>query len=63
LIIEGHSRITIYGINQSKFANTYGFVGNCSEKEMRYYDSRMVSNENNLQSERKWYYERRKKFS
>lgn len=53
LIIEGHSRMTVYGLNPNKFANTYGFVGFCSEKEMRYYDSRMVSSENNLQIKRK----------
>ena len=42
LIIEGHSRMTIYGLNPSKFINTYGFVGVCSKKEMQYYDQRMI---------------------
>lgn len=44
LIIEGHSRMTIYGLNPSSFANTYGFVGYCSKEEMVRYDSRMISN-------------------
>ncbi len=48
LIIEGHSRMTIYGLNPNKFANTYGFVGYCSEKEMQYYDSRMVLPQNKI---------------
>lgn len=42
LIIEGHSRMTIYGLNPNKFIKTNGFVGICSEKEMQYYDPRMV---------------------
>jgi hypothetical protein len=53
LIIEGHSRMTIYGLNPNKFANTYGFVGYCSEKEMQYYDSRMISDKNKLQAKSK----------
>lgn len=50
LIIEGHSRMTIYGLNPNKFVNTYGFVGHCSEKEMQYYDLRMISDANKLQA-------------
>lgn len=42
LIIEGHSRMTVYGLNPSYFENTYGFVGFCSKEEMRKYDSRMI---------------------
>lgn len=43
LLIEGHSRMTIYGLNPSKFTNTYGYLGYCQEFEMQSYDSRMVS--------------------
>lgn len=46
LIIEGHSRMTIYGLNPGKFIKSKGYVGVCTEKEMQYYDSRMLSNEN-----------------
>lgn len=49
MFIEGHSRMIIYGLNPNKFVNTYGFVGYCSEKEMLYYDLRMMSDANNLQ--------------
>ena len=42
LIIEGHSRMTVYGLNPTTFKNTYGFIGHCSKEEMSLYDSRMV---------------------
>ena len=42
LIIEGHSRVTIYGMIPEKFKGTYGFIGHCSEEEMSKYDKRMV---------------------
>jgi len=42
LIIEGHSRMTIYGLNPSKFVGTSGFMGICSEQEMQHYDPRMI---------------------
>ena len=42
LIIEGHSRVTIYGMIPDKFKGTYGFIGHCSEEEMSKYDKRMV---------------------
>ena len=42
LIIEGHSRMTVYGMDPDKFVGTYGFVGYCSKEEMEIYDSRMI---------------------
>lgn len=42
LIIEGHSRVTIYGMIPDMFKGTYGFIGHCSEEEMFKYDKRMV---------------------
>ena len=45
LIIEGHSRMTIYGFNPSKLEGTYAYVGYCSPEEMKKYDSRMLSGE------------------
>lgn len=44
LIIEGHSRMTIYGLDPSKLEGTYAYVGYCSIKEMEKYDSRMTIN-------------------
>ncbi len=41
LIIEGHSRITVYGLVPEKFKNTFGFIGHCSKEEMDKYDIRM----------------------
>ena len=41
-IIDGHSRVTIYGMIPEKFKGTYGFIGHCSEEEMSKYDKRMV---------------------
>lgn len=43
LILEGHSRMTIYGLNPKKFASTYGYVGYCSSQEMKEYDTRMIN--------------------
>lgn len=42
LIIEGHSRMTIYGFDPTKLEGTYAYVGVCSEEEMKKYDSRMI---------------------
>lgn len=42
VVIEGHSRMTIYGMRPEKFNKTYGFIGYCSSKEMKKYDPRMV---------------------
>ena len=45
LIIEGHSRMTIYGFDPSKLEGTYAYVGNCTPAEMKKYDIRMLSGE------------------
>ena len=42
LIIEGHSRMTIYGFNPDFFEETFGYVGKVSHEEMKLYDSRMI---------------------
>lgn len=42
LIIEGHSRMTIYGLNPTKLNGTYAYVGYTTEEEMKKYDARMV---------------------
>ncbi|MBO5825189.1 MAG: hypothetical protein J6R03_01040 [Treponema sp.] len=42
LIIEGHSRMTIYGFNPDFFEGTFGYVGKVSPEEMKLYDSRMI---------------------
>ena len=42
LIIEGHSRMTIYGLRPDKFNGTYGYIGHCTEQEMKQYDPRMT---------------------
>ena len=44
LIVEGHSRMTIYGLNPDKFINTYGYIGICTREEMERYDKRMIEN-------------------
>ena len=45
LIVEGHSRMTIYGFDPTKLNGTYAYVGYCSPEEMKKYDSRMLSGE------------------
>lgn len=45
LIIEGHSRMTIYGFNPSKLNGTHAYVGYTTEEEMKKYDPRMLSSE------------------
>ena len=42
LIIEGHSRMTLYGFNPDFFDGTFGYVGKVSKEEMCLYDSRMI---------------------
>ncbi len=42
LIIEGHSRMTVYGLNPSELSDTHAYVGYCTPDEMKKYDSRMV---------------------
>lgn len=43
LIIEGHSRMTVYGFNPSKLNGTYAYVGYTTEEEMKKYDQRMLT--------------------
>lgn len=45
LIIEGHSRMTVYGFNPSKLNRTYAYVGYTTEEEMKKYDQRMLTGE------------------
>lgn len=45
LIIEGHSRMTVYGFNPSKLNGTYAYVGYTTEEEMKKYDERMLTGE------------------
>lgn len=40
LIIEGHSRMTVYGLDPKRFVGTFGYLGICSEEEMINYDPR-----------------------
>ena len=48
LIIEGHSRMTIYGMKPEMFDGAYGFIGHCTEAEMHKYDPRMTMLNDNL---------------
>ena len=45
LIIEGHSRMTVYGFNSDKLNGTYAYVGYTTEEEMKKYDPRMLTGE------------------
>lgn len=45
LIIEGHSRMTVYAFEPERLNGTFAFVGYTSEKEMAVYDKRMLSKE------------------
>ena len=45
LIIEGHSRMTIYAFMPNKLNGTYAYIGYCSEDEMKEYDIRMLKGE------------------
>lgn len=45
LIIEGHSRMTIYAFNPDRLEGTYAYVGYCSKEGMKKYDPRMLSGE------------------
>lgn len=42
VLIEGHSRMTVYALKPELFVGTFGYVGFCSKKEMEIYDSRMI---------------------
>lgn len=41
-LIEGHSRMTVYGLKPEFFTGTFGYIGFCSKEEMEFYDSRMI---------------------
>ena len=45
LIIEGHSRMTVYGFNSNKLNGTYAYVGYTTEEEMKKYEPRMLTGE------------------
>lgn len=42
VLIEGHSRVTVYALKPELFAGTYGYVGFCSKEDMEKYDPRMI---------------------
>lgn len=42
LIIEGHSRMTVYGLKPEAFKGTFGYIGYCKIEDMKKYDSRMI---------------------
>lgn len=42
VLIEGHSRVTVYALKPELFVGTYGYVGFCSKEDMENYDSRMI---------------------
>lgn len=42
LLVEGHSRMTVYGLIPDKFDGTFAYVGTCSCDEMKKYDKRMT---------------------
>lgn len=43
LLLEGHKRMTVYGMLPEKFENTYGYIGYCSIQAMYKKDPRMVN--------------------
>ena len=45
LIIEGHSRMTVYGFEPSKLQGTYAYIGYCTPEDMKKYDTRMLKDE------------------
>ena len=45
LIVEGHSRMTIYGFDPTKLDGIYAYVGYCSSRDMKKYDLRMLEGE------------------
>lgn len=45
LIIEGHSRMTVYGFDPSKLNGTFAYIGYTTEEEMEKYDRGMLSGE------------------
>ena len=45
LIIEGHSRMTVYGFDPNKLQGTYAYIGYCTPEDMKKYDVRMLKDE------------------
>lgn len=45
LILEGHSRMTVYGFVPDKLNGTFAYIGYTTEEEMKKYDQRMCSSE------------------
>ena len=45
LIIEGHSRMTVYGFDPNKLEGTYAYIGHCNPEAMKKYDERMLFGE------------------
>ncbi|MCQ2505552.1 MAG: hypothetical protein MJ113_00030 [Lachnospiraceae bacterium] len=42
VIIEGHSRMTVYGLLPEKIEGSYAYIGFVSKEEMELYDKRML---------------------
>lgn len=42
LLLEGHKRMTIYGMVTEKFKGSFGYIGYCSKEDMEKKDRRMV---------------------
>lgn len=42
LIIEGHSRLTVYGLEPDFFENTFAYIGYCTREELLKYDGRSI---------------------
>ena len=42
VLIEGHSRVTVYALKPELFVGTFGYIGFCSKEEMKLYDFRMI---------------------
>lgn len=42
LLLEGHKRMTVYGMLPEKFTDSYGYIGYCSKEAMRKKDKRMT---------------------
>ena len=42
VLIEGHSRVTVYAMKPELFTGSFGYIGVCSKAEMKIYDPRMI---------------------
>ena len=42
LLLEGHSRLTVYGLDPTKFDHTYAYIGLCRRGELLNYDRRLI---------------------